>query len=275
VRRRTFSLRANAQIVIVDVTVDDGNGNPVHGLKQSDFTVLEDNAQQHIDHYEELRTPPEGEHVPPVPPMGPVVYTNFSLVPDNGPLDILVLDMLNTPAQNQMDARQRVLDFLKSMKPNRHVAIFGLSSRLFLLQGFTSDPELLKAALKHKNASAQASALLPEPGTGLADQMQDSFGDRTDMAAVMANVQQFEAEVTAEQTRTRILATLSAFNQLGRYLSALPGRKNVLWISGSFPLNHPAGWIAEQPIWWHAEHAGGLPGNHGSAHAWAGCGLSH
>jgi hypothetical protein len=31
--------------------------------------------------------------------------------------------------------------------------------------------------------------------------------------------------------------TLSAFAQLARYLSGLPGRKNVIWLSGSFPLN--------------------------------------
>ena len=37
-------------------------------------------------------------------------------------------------------------------------------------------------------------------------------------------------------TEARIGITLSAFQQLARYLSAYPGRKNVIWVSGSFPI---------------------------------------
>jgi len=34
----------------------------------------------------------------------------------------------------------------------------------------------------------------------------------------------------------RVVMTLQAFQALARYLSQFPGRKNVMWVSGSFPL---------------------------------------
>jgi VWFA-related protein len=44
------------------------------------------------------------------------------------------------------------------------------------------------------------------------------------------------AEKDAAMTEARIGITLSAFQQLARYLSGYPGRKNVIWVSGSFPI---------------------------------------
>jgi hypothetical protein len=56
-------------------------------------------------------------------------------------------------------------------------------------------------------------------------------------ADVVANVQQFEAETQSFQTQLRIKYTLDAMNQLARYLSSIPGRKNLIWFSGSFPIS--------------------------------------
>ena len=37
-------------------------------------------------------------------------------------------------------------------------------------------------------------------------------------------------------TESRVGITLSAFQQLAHYLSGYPGRKNLIWVSGSFPI---------------------------------------
>jgi VWFA-related protein len=44
------------------------------------------------------------------------------------------------------------------------------------------------------------------------------------------------AEEEASRSGDRVVMTLQAFQALARYLSQFPGRKNVMWISGSFPL---------------------------------------
>ena len=36
---------------------------------------------------------------------------------------------------------------------------------------------------------------------------------------------------------TRVQTTLQALQQLARYLAGIPGRKNLVWFSGSFPIN--------------------------------------
>jgi VWFA-related protein len=138
-----------------------------------------------------------------------------------------------------MVARQKILTFLKTMKPNQHVAIFGLSTRLYLLQGFTSDPAVLRAALGDKQSDAKTSPLLADQlGTdSVSDSLTEAFGNVPGSTEVIANVQQFEAIASAGQLRNRVLLTLTALNQLARYLNGLNGRKNLVWMSGSFPLN--------------------------------------
>ena len=46
---------------------------------------------------------------------------------------------------------------------------------------------------------------------------------------------QFLSDTALFQAETRIAMTLDALKQLGRYLSGIPGRKNVVWFSGFFP----------------------------------------
>jgi VWFA-related protein len=49
-------------------------------------------------------------------------------------------------------------------------------------------------------------------------------------------VGQFLADTAAFQAGLRTRITLQALQQPGRYLSEVPGRKNVIWFSGSFPV---------------------------------------
>jgi len=57
------------------------------------------------------------------------------------------------------------------------------------------------------------------------------------MASVASSLQQFEAEQRAAAIQLRVQYTLDAFNNLAHYLAAFPGRKNLIWFSGSFPVN--------------------------------------
>lgn len=50
-------------------------------------------------------------------------------------------------------------------------------------------------------------------------------------------MKQFLSDTAAFQTEQRIGTTLQALPQLARYLSGVPGRKNVIWFSGSFPIS--------------------------------------
>ena len=64
-----------------------------------------------------------------------------------------------------------------------------------------------------------------------------ALGNMPNKATVLANLRQFEAEQQSHQLQLRARFTLDALNLLARYMSNLPGRKNLIWFSGSFPIS--------------------------------------
>jgi hypothetical protein len=55
--------------------------------------------------------------------------------------------------------------------------------------------------------------------------------------SVLDGLKEFEANQQSLQLQVRARYTLHALNLLARYLSNLPGRKNLIWFSGSFPIS--------------------------------------
>ena len=238
-----YGLESQVPLVLVDVVVTDKDGHPVHGLKASDFTVLEKGKPMTVQSFEEHRF----DQAPPPAPrptrqeLGPNVFTNFTYTPNNGPLNVLLMDALNTPIADQAYVRQQMLEYVKKLPEGTRLAIFGLSTHLFILQGFTTDPAILKAVLSNKKHLPSDSPLLTTPEETEEQQEQvdmiGSLGNDPSTAQMQADMEQFQAQTNSFQTRLRVEYTLSAMNNLARYLSGLPGRKNLIWFSGSFPIN--------------------------------------
>jgi VWFA-related protein len=235
------TLHASTQLVIVDVVVQDRNGHPIHGLARDSFELTEQKKPQTIRNFEEHSAASDKKPGPPMPPMPPGTFTNYTPIKPDSTLNVLLIDALNTPMTDQAFVRQQLLNYVKHERPGTDVAIFGLTSRLIMLQGFTADPAVLRAAVDHLNA--KASSLLDDPvggGSGpesLSDAMQDAgSGGNAMLAQTIASLQQFEADQQSFQTQLRTQYTLDAFDALAHYLSNFPGRKNLIWFSGSFPL---------------------------------------
>jgi len=236
-----MTLHAQAKLVVVDVVVTDKGGKPIHDLKQQDFTLLEGNKPQTVNSFEEHKalTPTEAAKFGTLPKMPPGIFTNFVPTPTNKAVNILLLDSLNTPMQDQMYVRQQLLAYLKNSRPGTNVAVFGLSTKLVMLQGFTSDPEVLKKIVD--KMFSKASVLLDDAvgGGGSPDNADDMNQDMGGLlsADVVANMQTFMDITQSFQLMLRARYTLDAMNVLARYLSSIPGRKNLIWFSGSFPLD--------------------------------------
>jgi VWFA-related protein len=233
------TIKTDVNLVLIDVVVT-ANGAPVHALPEAQFHIFENGKEQKISSFDEASSTIQSSEAPrptPAPklPLPPNVYTDVPDYPASGPANILLLDALNTPAGDQMQMRRQMLDFLRTIPPGAHIAIFTLSSRLRLVQGFTSDPALLLNAIDKKTNPHPSSQLDQAPNQGLnsvaADQ--STFGVSSDAAGAM---QQFAADQNAYQVDMRVRLTLDAMEQLARYLGAIPGRKNLIWFSGSFPI---------------------------------------
>lgn len=239
------TIKSKVRLVLVDVVVTNGKGEAVTGLHKEDFEILEDGKPQPISTFEEHHGAPPTQIT--LPPMPPHVYTNFPVTQSADSVNVLLLDALNTPSRDQAYVHSQMLKYLKTIPPGTRVAIFTLASRLRMLQGVTTDSSELLAVLNSKKAGPQASTVLSSDVENDADQrlidfMIENSSAPTPKTLAQAAVdpvnvmKQFLADTAAWETESRIRITLQALEQLARYLSGVPGRKNVIWFSGSFPL---------------------------------------
>jgi VWFA-related protein len=242
----TTVLQVYTRRVSVDVVVTDGKGRPVRGLTRDDFKVFEDGTQQALRSFD-AHVLERAAGPPPKPPaldLPPHTYSNLVQAPEDGPVTVLLYDVLNTPAQSMPDAHAAMVKFIKNQPPGSRTAIFVLGDRLRMLEGFTDDDTRLLAAINSKSAGTQQSTLLlnsATSGNALPDLTQ---GDPTDPNAdptvvgpttILGQLNSMEQMEQVLQYRERIFATAEGFAEIARFLAALPGRKNLLWLSGSFP----------------------------------------
>ncbi len=242
------ALKAQARLVLLDVVVTNGKGEPVPGLRQEDFQVLEDGKPQRLFSFEEHK----GAAVIPLklPPMPPGVFTNYPLTKTSDSVNVLLLDWLNTQPQDQVYVRAQTIHYLKSIPPGTSLAVFTLGSRLRMVQGFTTDPAVLLAALENKKTGpgTEPSRLLATPLQATVEQEVVNLMTMNQAAPAAIEAVRREMSTTgAWHTDERVKGTLQALQQLARFLSGIPGRKNVIWFAGSFPVSiFPTGAPARQ-----------------------------
>jgi VWFA-related protein len=222
-------LRTSSNLVVVDVVVSE-HDQPVLGLDRSAFHVFEDGKEQPLSSFDEHQpaaTPP----VVTRSALPPNTYSNQPVWPNSSAVNVLLLDALNTPLSDQANMRQRMIHYLGTIKPGTAMAVFTLSSQLRMVTDFTTDPAALVAALKNSKANPQQSATLAS---------EQSEENAAWLAQVQGNaqlaLQRFLADHAASETDARTKVTLAAMQELAGYLRGVPGRKNVIWFSGSFPL---------------------------------------
>jgi VWFA-related protein len=150
---------------------------------------------------------------------------------------VLLLDALNTPASEQPYVRAQILDYLKQIPAGTHMAIFTMGSELQLIQGFTSDPAVLKAALDGR--SYPTTPPISTEGAGPNVEGLRLGGQvvpfSSSVAATRASLNRFSNNVDSSGSDLQIRYTLDTLNALGVYLAGIPGRKNLIWFSGSIP----------------------------------------
>ncbi len=232
--------QSKVSVVLVDVVVTNGD-EPVSGLDKKDFQVLEDGKRQTIADFEEHK----GVQIQPskLPPMPPDVYTNFPPVKATDSVNVLLLDALNTQVSDQSYVRSQLTRYLATLQPGTRLAVFVLTSRLRMIQAVTTDSAVLLAALSDKKSGAdsQQSLLLLPTTESDSDQAQNeeltkNVAGETELA-IEAMTHRGVGQVKQLQTDSRIEITLRAMQQLARYLAGIPGRKNVIWFSSSFPIS--------------------------------------
>ena len=253
------TIRVSTRLVLVDVVVTDKQGAAVKGLRPEDFAVEENGKQQKIASF----SAPEERNPPAPPALPPGIYSNRAQYRSTGgPITVLLLDALNTAFQDQSYSRRQMLKFIKdTYKPGQRVAIFTLTGSLNVLQDFTADPQLLYNALQHYMPEAPTLITNNRPSTTIMEGTPTPSGNVTAVdasvppttisngdtglrsgasaavAPLTTALEEFESAATAYHDEQRTLITLDALNSLGRILGGLPGRKEVIWVTGNLPFS--------------------------------------
>ncbi len=144
----TFTTSVN--VVDVDVTVKDVQGNFVTGLTAEDFEVFEDGTSQAIQTFSYIELPSERTDTFRFAgrPVAADVRTNRDV--ESGRVYIIVLDDLNVAPMRTAIVRRRARDFIEQhFGPRDLAAVVVTSGRTDAGQEFTSDPALLLRAIDH------------------------------------------------------------------------------------------------------------------------------
>ncbi len=233
------TIHAGTHTVYVDVVVRDSQGKLTHGLTQQDFEVFQDGHPQQVKFFLEHNALSSASITQAA--QEKLAVDEFSNVPpegkQSGSVNIVLFDLLNTPSLDQGYARRQMLKFLKGLPPGQQVALFVLSDKLHMLQGFTSkSDELVRAA---NQIDAKDFHLI----RSATQQTQDADWLAEFAAAIGRDPAGVSERLAADQTREdftnqdiRARKTLDAFAALARATSGYAGRKNLLWLSETFPL---------------------------------------
>ena len=226
-------LKATTRLVMLDIVATDAHGHAIPDLESKDFTVLEDGKSQTIRAFG-LQYPVPADSNFQIPALPPNVFTNIPRFHVTSLLNVILLDGLNTSISNQANVRQMMLRYVETMPTNIPTAVYTLGQKLRMVQDFTTDPNILKQAIKH--ASAQSSPVLEDPVGGSDPELYPPgyFDSLTEEA--QEGVQRFETERTSFQTDLRVRYTMDALQSIAHSLAGYQGRKNLVWISEAFPL---------------------------------------
>lgn len=255
------SIKAQAVEVVVDAVVTDRRNRLVADLTADDFTVYEDGAPQKLASFEVRRgTAASRETSPRAAAPAPAPAAETPSPPRT--LTIILLDYSTTEFPNQRLVRDAASRYVRErMQPDELVAVFALGTSLRFLTDFTSDRDVLVAALKTRDVRGSALAGertdlndiaagrtgltfaltgVPEPsvtsGPGAAG-IASSMGGPASAAAEAMALRRIAAQYATlrsamEQRQTR--GVLTAIRAIALGVRHLEGRKSLLLFSQGF-----------------------------------------
>lgn len=216
----------------------------VEGLKQDDFTVLEDGKAKRVAFFEEVKAEPQTiQHAA----AKPGEYTNLLTdAPRPAAVTIILIDHLLAGYSEQGNARNEVMNFLLRAAGEREptmVADVGRSG-LKIVHDFTTSREVLLAALKEVRGKMEFRGPSEDDLAREADAAgANSIANAMDVTKEAQSLEEIMTgggpQAGAQRMMRRIQEEniekiMLAFEQLAFGLRGVPGRKTLVWVSPGF-----------------------------------------
>jgi len=234
----TPTFHTASRLVVVNVVVTDPNSKAITGLSKQDFELSEDGKVQSLRAFE--------SHVPSRQPsvvcdlhLGPDEHRSFPNFAADGAINVVLFDLLNTPAEDQRYAKQQLIEFLETLPHGQRVALFTLNNDLRMVGDFTTPTQDLIAAVNNLHPIV-SSLLLDRNSDGW--RANNIYSAAYDWPSNGNTLEQLEQAMPSVGNGTawwwahlRFQQTFEAMGEIAGALSGYGGRKNLLWLSGGFP----------------------------------------
>jgi VWFA-related protein len=158
-----YTLQVQAPVVLTDVTVTDKHGNPVTGLMEDDFRILDNGKPQKLasfeEHREQLAKLAEASATP-------GNFSNDYLRHPPAQVNVILLDTTTIGVADQMYLFQQMKLFVDNLPAGEPAAVFTRWGAVAVeLATFTDDHEALMTAIK------RAIPRLQQPGAWMASDL--------------------------------------------------------------------------------------------------------
>ena len=238
-------LKVTSRLVDVGVVVYDKKGHPVRDLKQEDFEVYDNGRKQQVRFFSQFsaETAPAAPGAP--QPAAPA-YSNRAPDPavaaspgstQDAVTTILIIDESHIAWADMSNARQQLLKFLNGTAPGERIGLYIMTERGFkVLKEITTDHAAIIARLQSWMPKAQSISFAQEEETRNRQQINEVHnvadlnsvnGNHTDVADADQPIDPQLLTMGDNPGR----AALIILGGVARHLSALPGHKNLIWLS--------------------------------------------
>ena len=236
------AFKSKTVLVQIPVVVTDKSGAHVQGLTKLDFEVQEDKKEQKIASFEEV----QATHTPlNIPSRNTGEFGNLAGQDGSARGVVLVaLDTVNTPFLDQAYGRKQLIKYLSdNLNAGQILGLVAITGKgLKVLHDFSSDSASLIEALNKVRSELPAlqgvdiDAQALAAASDLSAPLEVAFGGMTSPAdAVESFVLYGDAALVRVQQDRAIEITMRSFLNIARSLAGIPGRKSLIWATGSFP----------------------------------------
>ena len=226
------TVRVNVRLVQVSVVARNSAGEPLTDLTQDDFEILDNGKSQAIRFFA-LETRSASPVVP--VPLPEQVFSNRTenKVTTAPGVTIVLFDLLNTHFTDQVYAKKQLIRVLQQIQPGQRIGVYVLGREVTVLHDFTDNPAQLAAVLRRFEGRE------PHELTGAERNQQDRTANLSAANGKFAEVDKpLKGAKNVEQDYfnvDRATITFKAFESIANHIAPAPGRKSLVWISGSFP----------------------------------------